>query len=216
MTLRCLLADDHTLFRIGLKELMRFEPDVAVVAEAASADEVIQAVEREPLDLAILDLNMPGNFGTALIGRVRRLQPSLAILVLSMRLEPAIITAALKSGANGYLGKGADSAVLREAIQVVARQRRRYIDPAIAQSVLLADPATGAAAEAPHHQLSRREWQVLGLILKGLPHAEIANSLHLSVKTVSSHKVNLMQKIGVESLPDLVRYAMEHQITPEG
>ncbi|MFM2053301.1 MAG: hypothetical protein RL456_1338 [Pseudomonadota bacterium] len=209
---RTLLADDHTLFRKGLRELLRHIPGVEVTAEAATADAALAQIEATELDLAIVDLGMPGNIGTEFVGRMRYRRPLLPILVLSMRNDPATVTAALKSGATGYVGKGCDFAVLRDAVSAVTHLRR-YVDPAIAQALVLADPSTGAAAA--HHRLTRREWQVLNLLLKGERQSSIARTLFLSTKTVSTHKTHVMSKLGVSSNAELIRYAVEHRLMPD-
>lgn len=202
--IRVLIADDHAIMRAGLVELLADQPDFKIVAQAASAPEVLAALQSREVDLVLLDMTMPGESGVPLIVRLRQDRPGVAVLVLSMNGDQLVVQRALEAGARGYVTKGCDVDVLVAAIRTVAAGGR-YIESALAQSLVL-----GSAEAAPHMALSRREREVLMLLVQGVRLGEIADRLFLSAKTVSTHKANLMSKLGVESNADLIRYAMRH------
>lgn len=204
--IRLLVADDHEIVRSGLVQLLSVRPDFAVVAEAATAADTLARAHDPSLDLVLLDLNMPGPSGVPLIEAIRRMRPGLPILVLSMHSDGQIVSRALRAGALGYVAKGSGLAVLAEAIQRVA-SGGRFIDPALVEGVVFDQ----AAAPMPLHEtLSARESQVLSMIVAGLRLGEIADRLHVSAKTVSTHKMRLMQKLRIDNNADLVRYAVQN------
>jgi DNA-binding NarL/FixJ family response regulator len=205
--IRIILADDHTLFRAGLKQMLHSHAGYAVVAEATNADETLARLAANEADLLVLDLTMPGTTGTRLIEAVADRHPELPILVLSMHDEPATVRRALRAGAAGYLTKEASPDTLLTAVARVAAGER-YIAPAVAESLAFESLAPGAGHEA----LSPREWEVLRLIAQGLPLSQIADMLNLSPKTITTHKAHLMEKLGVGNNADLIRYAIEHKL----
>jgi DNA-binding NarL/FixJ family response regulator len=205
---RILVADDHEIVRSGLVQLLAQHAGIHVAAEASSAEEVLLCARSTALDLVLLDLNMPGKSGVPLIENLRRARPALPILVLSMHNEGQIVSRALRAGAAGYVTKASGMAVLLEAIACVAAGGR-YIDPALVQNVVFdAEPG----ARPLHETLSARERQVLALIVSGLRLGDIADRLHVSAKTVSTHKMRLMHKLRVDNNADLVRYALDHPL----
>lgn len=204
---RVCIADDHRLVRRGLREILAAEPDIEVAQEAAGAHELFVVLQLARPHVLLLDLTMPGLSGTELIRELTGRFAGLRILVLSMHNEAAIAAQALYAGALGYVTKDADPDVLVAAIRSVARGSR-FLDPALAETL-----AKSSLAEPPHAALSQREWQVLRGIVAGQPLSAIAAELHLSPKTVSSHKTRLMQKLGVASTIDLVRYAMAYGLS---
>jgi DNA-binding NarL/FixJ family response regulator len=171
-----------------------------VVAEAVDAGETLAAITRTPADLLVLDLTMPGVTGTQLIERVVDAQPELPVLVLSMHDEPATVRRALQAGASGYLTKESSPDTLMIAVSRVAA----------AESLAFESLAPGQTLR--HELLSRREWEVLRLIARGMPLSQIAEQLNLSPKTITTHKSHLMEKLGVENNADLIRYAVEHRL----
>lgn len=207
--LRLLIADDHTLFRIGLKQMLHSFPGIEVVREATSAEETLAGVRKGGIDLLLTDLTMPGNTGTQLIAAVRGACPTLPILVLSMHDEPATVRRALQAGAQGYITKEATPEILDAAIRRVA-SGEQYLAPSIAHELALETLNHGSGER--HHTLSPREWEVLRLIVTGTSLNQIAEQLNLSPKTVTTHKTHLMEKLGVESNADLMRYAIEQKL----
>lgn len=208
--IRVLIADDHTLVREGLRQLLAATPDIRVEGEAANGDEALALLKSGEYDLAVLDLSMPGTAGIELIRRVRLEKPRLRVLVLSMHGEAQYAARALKAGAAGYVTKDAASAQLVGAIRKVAAGGVHISEAAAAQLVAAGAHAGAAAA---HTRLSNREFEVFRLLVEGLGPTEIADRLHLSVKTVSTHKTRILEKMGMDSTADLVRYAVEQKLT---
>ena len=211
--IRLIIADDHTLFRLGLKQMLHSFPGIEVVQEATNAEETLAAatasVKSGSADLLLTDLTMPGTSGTKLIESLRAACPRLPVLVLSMHDEPAMVRRALQAGATGYITKEATPAILQTAITRVAKGER-YIAPALAESIALDSLSHGAGER--HDQLSPREREVLRLIVAGVSLNQIAEQLGLSPKTVTTHKAHLMTKLGVDSNAELMRYAIEWKL----
>jgi len=207
--IRIITADDHTLFRLGLRQMLHSFAGLEVVSEATNASEALAAAKRGDADVIILDLTMPGATGTSLIEQIHQTCPTLPILVLSMHDEPGTVRRALQAGASGYITKGSSPDVLYLAVSRVAGGER-FVDPTLAESLAL-EPIT-VDRDDPQKLLSPREWQVLALIARGVALAQIAEQLHLSPKTVTTHKAHLMEKLGIENNADLIRYAVEHKL----
>jgi DNA-binding NarL/FixJ family response regulator len=208
--IRVLLADDHGLVREGLRGILATAADIEVAAEAATGDEVLARVKATAFDVALLDLSMPGLSGIALIKRLKLEKPKLRILVLSMHGESQYAARALKAGASGYLTKDSAAAQLLGAIRKIAAGGVQISEAAAAQLI-----GAGSAAETPHSALSDREYEVLRQIVAGRSVTEIADALNLSVKTVSTHKARILQKLDLAGTAELVRYAIEHGLTDE-
>jgi DNA-binding NarL/FixJ family response regulator len=209
--IRVLLADDHAIVRAGLKELLASTGDIAVVAEATNGTEVLSAVRGGEFDVAVLDMSMPGRSGIELIKLVKAERPRLRILVLSMHSEEQYAVRAVKAGASGYLTKESAADELVAAIRRIAGGGA-YVTPETAERLVL-DSAPADAA--PHTLLSDREFQVFRMICSGLSISQIAAELALSVKTVSTHKTRILQKMHLTSQADLVRYAIRHKLIDE-
>ena len=207
--IRIVIADDHAIVRGGLKQIFALVPDFSVVGEAANARELLAQLQGDTVDLLLLDLNMPGTTGTALLARVKARWPDLPVLVLSMHNEPQLVARAIKAGANGYITKDCEPSILLAAIRKVAA-RGKYISPELAENMAFA--ALPLALGAPHSLLSDREREVFRLLIAGKAVHEIALDLGISNKTVSTHKVRLLEKMNLGSLVDLLRYAMEHEL----
>jgi len=207
--IRLVIADDHAIVRGGLKQIFAMVPDFLVVAEAIDGGEVMDCLRRQPVDLLLLDLNMPGISGADLIRRIKDHWETLPILVLSMHNEPQVAARALKAGATGYITKDCEPELLLAAIRKVAANVR-YIAPDIAEKI--AFDATSTATDVPHGQLSEREREVFQLLTTGLGVNDIAAKLSISNKTVSTHKLRLMEKLNLSSMADLMRYAMHHKL----
>lgn len=211
--IRLLLGEDHALVREGLKQLFTFVPDIEVTAEAANGATVLDALRRDRFDLILLDMTMPGISGPDLISRIRTHESAPPILVLSMHNEPQVARRALMAGAAGYLTKDNNPDVLLAAVRRVA-SGGRYLDPHLAEAMAF-ETSTPAHRKSPHEQLSDREFQVFVHLAKGLGVNDIAAELAISNKTVSTHKARLMEKMGLASNADIVRYALSHRLIDE-
>jgi len=207
--IRVLLADDHMLVREGLRQLLGATDDIRVEGEAANGDQALTLAKANDYDLAVLDMSMPGLSGIELIKRLRVEKPHLRLLVLSMHAERQYAVRALKAGASGYLTKDSASAQLASVIRKVAGGGVHIGEAAAAQ---LVGAATGGET-LPHARLSDREFEVFRLLVAGESPTGIAEQLHLSVKTVSTHKTRILDKMGMQNTADLVRYAVEKKLT---
>ena len=207
--IRLLIADDHAIVRGGLKQLFALAADMQVAGEAASGAEVLERLRQQDCDLLLLDLNMPGISGTDLITRVKAQHSDLPILVLSMHNEPQVAVRMLKAGASGYITKDCEPEVLLAAIRTVAAHGN-YIDPVIAAKMVFDSPAT---QQRPLHlSLSERELEIFHLLTTGNSLTAIGTQLFISSKTVSTHKARLMEKLKVDNMAGLMRYAMQHEM----
>jgi len=203
--IRVLIADDHAIVRDGLKRILAATPDLQVAGEAAGGDQVLALVKANDYDVAMLDMSMPGLSGLDLIKRLKQERPKLRILVLSMHGEQQYAARVLKAGAAGYLNKDSAAELLVGAIRKIAAGGM-HVGEAAAASLLQ------AGDKPPHEALSDREFEVLRLLVEGLGPTEIGARLHLSVKTVSTHKTHILEKLNLGSTAELVRYALEHRL----
>ena len=202
--IRVLIADDHKIVRDGLRRILAATTDVQVAAEAAGGEEALALVKKQDFDVALLDMSMPGLSGLDLIKRLKIEKPKLRILVLSMHGEQQYAARVLKAGAAGYLGKDSAAELLLSTIRKIATGGMHIPEAAAAGLV---------AAERPAHEsLSDREFEVLRLLVEGLGPTDIAERLHLSVKTVSTHKTRILEKLKLGSTAELVRYALEQKL----
>jgi len=210
--IRVVIADDHQILREGLKQLLVAAGDLEVVGEAADGYEVLQRVRDLEFDVLLLDMSMPGKSGVELIKHVKSEKPKLRILVLSMHEEHQYAVRAIRAGASGYLTKESAAVQLTAALRKVAGGGA-FITPEVAERLALdAMPHTDGPL---HEALSDREFQVFRLLVNGSTVSEIAGRLHLSAKTVSTHKARLMEKLQVDSNAELVRYAVKHRLSDE-
>jgi DNA-binding NarL/FixJ family response regulator len=207
MKVRVLVADDHSVVRQGLRQVLATTDELSVVGEARDAWEVAERMKQGGVDVLLLDMSMPGPSGVELIQRVKREAPRIPVLVLSMHADAQIAARAIKAGAQGYLTKDSEPDLLLQALRRVA-SGGNFIDPSIAARLIFS-PACGVDGPL-HGQLSNREHQVFMALVKGTGLVEIADDLSLSPKTVSTHKFRLMQKLGVDNVSELVRYAVRH------
>jgi len=202
---RVLIADDHKIVRDGLKRILASAADLEVAGEAASGDEALALVRANDYDIAMIDMSMPGISGIALLKRLKAEKPKMKLLVLSMHGEHQYAARALKAGASGYLTKDSAADQLLGALRKIAAGGVHISDAAA--SALVASPA-----QSSHESLSDREFEVMRLLVEGLGPSEIGERLHLSVKTVSTHKTRILEKLGVGSTAELVRYALENKL----
>lgn len=205
--IRVLVADDHTIVREGLKQILAKSGDLAVAGEAANGNEVLKLVREQAWDVLVTDMSMPGRSGIELIKLVKQACPKLPVLVLSMYGEDQYAVRAIRAGASGYLNKESASEQLVGAIRKVAAGGV-HVSPAVAEA-LVQNVRGGSSAQLPHDQLSDREFQVLRLIAEGQSINGIAHALNLSPKTVSTHKARILEKMHMETQAELIRYAIE-------
>jgi len=207
---RVLIADDHEVVRRGLREILEDALGDLKLAEAKTAQEAIELVMKQPFDLVLLDINMPGRSGLEVLEEIMRLRPKTAVLVLSVAPEEDYAIRCLKLGAAGYLSKRSASEELVAAVNK-AMAGGKYITPGVAEK--LAAAVAGKAPETPHGALSKRELEVLKLIAAGKTIKEIACELLLSAKTVATYRARLSEKMGLTTNVELARYAIKHQLT---
>ena len=211
--IRIVVADDHTIVREGLKQLLGAAGDLEVVGEASDGTQAMERVRALDFDVLLLDMSMPGKSGIELIKQVRSEKPKLRILVLSMHEEHQYAVRAIRAGAAGYLTKESASRALVDAIRKVA-SGGAYISAEVAQQLALG--AMPDAQGPPHAALSDREFQIFKLIGEGKSVSDIAERLHLSVKTVSTHKSNILQKMHMTTQAELIRYAISERLVDDG
>ena len=208
--IRIVLADDHTLIRGGIRALLESIPSVEVVAETGDGREALELIGRHEPEVALLDIGMPGLNGLEVSRQVARQSPRTKIVILSMHGDPAYVKQALQAGVAGYLLKGAAVAELPLALESVMRGET-YLTPKVSQTVVHGFLREGPEAQAeagPAGELTRRQREILQLIAEGHSTKEIATILDVSVKTVETHRLRLMDRLGIHDVPGLVRYAI--------
>jgi DNA-binding NarL/FixJ family response regulator len=208
--IRVLIVDDHAILRAGVREMLSDEDDLRVVAEAGSAEEALQTLRNgTAVDVVVLDITLPGQSGIDLLKQLRRDRPELAILVLSMHPERSFAVRLMRAGANGYVPKMIVPEELVKAVRAVGTGRR-YITPIVAE-LLASDCA--ADEEGPlHNRLSERELQVFTRIARGISPAVMASELGLSVKTVSTYRARILEKMAMRSNAEIAAYAVRNQL----
>lgn len=207
--IRVVIADDHTIVREGLKQLLSAAGDLEVVGEARDGHQVLELVRAADFDVLLLDMSMPGKTGMELIKQVKTEKPKLRVLVLTMHQEQQYAVRAIKAGASGYLTKDSASTQLVSAIRRVS-SGGAFISAEVAEALALG--AMPHAEGPPHGTLSDREFQVFRMLASGTGVSDIAGQLSLSAKTVSTHKARLMEKLGVGNQTELIHYALKHRL----
>ncbi len=206
--IRVALADDHTIVRAGLKQYLCEQVDLRVVGEACNGKEALELVRGGEVDVLIMDLSMPDQSGVDALAAIKARFPDLPVLILSGYPEAHYATNLLRQGASGYLNKECDPADIIQAIRTVFRGRK-YITPAVAE--LLADGLGSTAADKPAHELlSEREFQVFLRLAKGETVGHMAEGMSLSVKTVSTYRTRVLEKLKLASNSDLTYYALKN------
>ncbi|MES2092139.1 MAG: response regulator transcription factor [Pseudomonadota bacterium] len=208
-TFNLLLVDDHTVVREGLKHLLAPLADQWLINEAGTGFQAIDFLRRKRVDLAIVDLSMPGMSGLDLIVRIKTEFPSVLVLVLSMHAEEQYALRAFKAGANGYLTKDSASDELVTAVRKVAAGGA-YVTASLAERMV--QQLSGGETLPRHTELSNRELEVLRRFVAGQRPIDIANALHLSIKTVSTHKSRIQEKLKLPSIAALIRYGLENNL----
>lgn len=212
--LRVLLADDHALVRAGIRALLDGMPGVKVVGEVADGLQALAAIGRLRPDLLLLDITMPGLNGLEVTTRVARDHPGVKVLILSMHSHEEYVKRAMQAGAAGYLLKDAATIELQQAIATVAGGEA-YLSPLISRGFLAGHMALVAGVEPPSVQtLTPRQGEILTMVAQGLSTKEIAFALGRSVKTVETHRAQLMERLGIHDVPGLVKYAMRAGFIP--
>ncbi|MBI3898878.1 MAG: response regulator transcription factor [Gammaproteobacteria bacterium] len=209
--IRIIIADDHPIVREGLKQLLA-GADFEIVGEARDGHEVLECVRTLKADVLLLDMSMPKKSGIELIKQIKSESPKLRVLVLSMHEEQQYAIRAIKAGASGYLTKESAPALLMSAIRKVA-VGGAFISGAVAEQLALG--VMPQAVGAPHTTLSDREYQVFQLLVSGKSVTEIGERLNLSVKTVSTHKARLMEKMRLSNQAELIHYAINHRLVDD-
>ena len=203
--MKILIADDHSVVRRGLQQIIATRPGWEVAHEVSSADDVLPALRRLAISALVLDVSLGGRSGIDLLSHIRAEFPALPVLMLSMHAEEQYAIRCLRAGASGYIRKDTSPEELIEAIERVL-SGRRYISPTVAEQ--LATELIHGPSESPHERLSAREFEVFRLIAAGKSATEIAESLHLSVKTVSTYRSRILIKTGFRSNADIITYAI--------
>lgn len=202
---KIIIADDHAVLREGLRSLLNSIEGWQVVAEAKDGFQVFPLLEEHLPDLLILDLSMPNLGGLETLARVQKLKKKPAILILSAREDDISVTEAIEGGANGYVPKSSDAEELQFAIRALLKGQT-YISPTVAKGLVTRDAATGS----PLSPLTSREREIMKLLAEGRPNREIAKLLHISPRTIDSHRANILKKLGINSNAELVQFALKY------
>ncbi len=208
--MKILLADDHAVVRHGLRQILADEFKKAVFGEARNAQEALNLVWKENWDVVVLDITMPGRSGLEVLREIKKSKPKIPVLVLSMHPENQFAVRVLKRGASGYMTKESASEELVGAIRKVLAGGR-YVSTSLAEK-LATYLSSGENQKAPQETLSDREFQVLRLIASGKMVSEIARELSLSVKTISTYRTRILEKMRMKNNAELMHYAMQHQL----
>jgi DNA-binding NarL/FixJ family response regulator len=207
--IRILIADDHAIVRAGLRQFIADEIDMEVAGEAATGAETIELTRNAEFDVVLLDISMPEGSGVDTLKQLKQIRPDLPVLILSTFSEDQYAVNLLRAGAAGYLSKESASSQLIGAIRTVL-QGRKYVSPALAD--ILASDLGGARDKPLHTELSQREFQIFCKLAAGVPVSKIANELFLSVKTVSTYRTRILEKMGMKANADLTYYAIKNNL----
>jgi len=209
-----LLVDDHSLIRAGVRALVTDIPGYAVIGEANDGTQLVELVERLNPDIVLLDISMKDTSGLDALQQLKRVRPHSKVLILSMHTDPALIMQALESGAHGYLLKDTSANELKHALEAL-RNNERYLSPAIAHTVInqaLIRVQKQQPDPAQAHNLTARQLEILRLIVRGKSTREIANGLNLSIKTVETHRAQIMKRLQIHDVAGLVLFAVREKI----
>ena len=205
--LSLLIVDDHAIVRHGLRQIVAETDDIRVDAEAENSAQAVRLMRERSFDVVLLDISLPDKNGIETLKQLRREKPGIKILMLTSHPEDEFGVRALKAGAAGYLSKQSAAALLVTAIRQVA-SGKKYLSPAVAQQ--LAEAISDNSDKSPHERITDREYQVLVMIAAGKTLTQIAEALNLGVATVSTYRARLLEKMGLKSTAELIRYGLEH------
>ena len=208
--IKVLVSDDHAVLRTGVTKILMHGLEGVVCGEAGNAEEILEQVQNHEWDLVILDINMPGRSGIEVLREIRRLRPGLPVLVLSMHAEDQYGKRVLRTGASGFMNKNVAPEELIKAVHKVL-SGGRYVSPALAEKLAF-DLTSANAGQAAHEALSEREFEVLCLIASGKTVSEIADTIHLSVATVSTYRARILLKMNMMTTVELIRYGLENRL----
>lgn len=204
-----MIADDHDVVREGIKRIVDKNQDMEVVAEAVNGEEVISNIKKQPVDLLLLDISMPGPGFLNIMQQLENQFPEVKVLILSMHAEDNYANSAIKAGAEGYIEKNRSNEELSEAIKQIINGKR-YISERLKEKLFKGN--NSGIEQPPHAVLSNRELQILILIGEGMKLSEIASSLSLSPKTVSTYRSRILSKMGFRHNNELIRYTVDNQL----
>ncbi len=207
--IKVIIADDHPIFREGLKKVIAKSHDIIVADEASSGEELLKKVKKDNFDVIILDISMPGISGIEVLKDLQDAKPRRAILILSMHPEEQYAVRALKAGAAGYLTKGSVPDEIIKAIKKVFLGGK-YVSPTLAER--LAYEVSGDTEQPPHEDLSDREYQVMTMLASGKSTKDIAGELCLSLPTISTYRSRILQKLNLKSNAELIYYAIKNNL----
>lgn len=204
-----LIVDDHQLIREGLKKILQRQKDMRIAGEARDYFEMQECLRQQSVDCVILDITMPGKNGLEILKELKIRHPSIRTIILSMHPEERFAVRSIKAGASGYLNKEAAATEMIHAIRKVMTGGK-YISQTLAEK--LANEISHGAKTAPHETLSDREFEVARLIASGKSTSEIAQALSLSANTIATYRARILEKMGLETNAELIRYALEHHL----
>lgn len=204
-----LIVDDHAVVRGGLRQFLADTDDLEITAEAATGAEAVALVQESDWSLVLLDIGLPDLSGLEVLKQIKRLRPNMPVLIFSMFSEDEFAIPSLEAGASGYLNKDSRPSHILTAIRTVIGGAR-YVSPTLAEKLLAGVVPTGRRLR--HESLSRREAEVLLMLSKGTSLTKIGESLHVSVKTVSTYRARILEKLDVQSNAELTRYVIEHRL----
>jgi two-component system invasion response regulator UvrY len=207
--IKVLIADDHAIVREGLKQIVADTPDIIVAGEAKDGHEALDAISKNDFDVVLLDISMPGMSGLDVLKQLKSQKPHLRVLILSIYPEEQYAVRTLKAGASGYMTKESAPDELVAAIRKVSRGGN-YVSHSLGEK--LVDNLRRDDSKQPHETLSDREFQVMRMLVEGKKGKEIAEELLLSVKTVSTYRRRVLDKLGIENNSALIRYAMQNRL----
>jgi DNA-binding NarL/FixJ family response regulator len=203
------VADDHAVVRRGLKEILADETDIEIGAEASTAQELLELVRKRPWDAVVLDISLPGRSGLEVLAELKEERPALPVLVHTMHPEDQFALRAFRAGAAGYLTKDSAPTELVKAIRKIVAGGK-YVGASLAEK--LAASMNAKAVEAPHQRLSDREFEVFRLLATGKTVSQIADQLSLSVKTISTYRSRILDKMSLTNNAELMRYALQYKV----
>lgn len=207
--MKILIADDHAVVREGLKQVLSESPDFIVAAEASTGQEVMDKISKKDFDLVVLDIAMPGRGGLDVLKEIKTQKPKLSVLVLSMYPEEQYAVRVLKAGASGYLTKESAPDELVKAIRQIS-QGKKYVSPSLAEKLAL--DLEISSDRPPHEILSDREYQVMCMIASGKTLKEISEELSLSIKTISTYRTRILEKMNMKNNAELTHYAIKNRL----